>query len=191
MAGKAEYRSAIRSRRLIREAFIKLLEEKDFSRITVTDIVQLADINRTTFYAHYPDMRGLLEEIENEIIAQMKEILSGYSFGNSDPTPQLLLVSRYLQENEEFYRTLILANGADRFLEKLNEVFMEYMLENLQVPEDIRSSYVFRIRVSYFSGGFISLYRQWFRGQLDCSLDDIAREVGRLAASMVQLPVQY
>ena len=51
--GRAEYRSAIRSRRMIREAYTVLLKEKDLSKITVTDIVNRADINRATFYAHY------------------------------------------------------------------------------------------------------------------------------------------
>ena len=50
--GRAEYRSAIRSRRMIREAYTVLLKEKDLSKITVTDIVNRADINRATFYAH-------------------------------------------------------------------------------------------------------------------------------------------
>lgn len=39
MGQKAEYRSAIRSRRMIREAYTQLLKEKDLSKITVTDIV--------------------------------------------------------------------------------------------------------------------------------------------------------
>ena len=47
--GRAEYRSAIRSRRMIREAYTVLLKEKDLSKITVTDIVNRADINRATF----------------------------------------------------------------------------------------------------------------------------------------------
>lgn len=49
MAPKKEYRSAVRSRRLIREAFLQLLQEKELRKITVTDIVNRADINRTTF----------------------------------------------------------------------------------------------------------------------------------------------
>lgn len=58
---KKEYRSAIRSRRLIRESLISLLKEKDISKITVKDIVDCADLNRATFYAHYPDVRGVME----------------------------------------------------------------------------------------------------------------------------------
>ena len=85
-----------------------LLKEKDLSKITVTDIVNRADINRATFYAHYPDVRGVTEEIENEIIAKMLEVLKEFEFTNffRNPTPLLLQLSRYLEEDAEFYRIL-------------------------------------------------------------------------------------
>lgn len=61
--GRAEYRSAIRSRRMIREAYTVLLKEKDLSKITVTDIVNRADINRATFYVNEPKGSFLLYRI--------------------------------------------------------------------------------------------------------------------------------
>lgn len=90
MGQKAEYRSAIRSRRMIREAYMHLLKEKDLSKITVTDIITRADLNRATFYAHYPDVRGVTEEIENEIIEKMLDILKEFEFTNffrNPPSP--------------------------------------------------------------------------------------------------------
>jgi AcrR family transcriptional regulator len=68
MGEKAEYKSAIRSRRLIRQAFIELMNEKEIDNITVTDIVKRADINRGTFYAHYKYTRAVIEQIKNDTI---------------------------------------------------------------------------------------------------------------------------
>jgi len=51
-----------RTRRLIEQAFEQLLTEKGFSAITVQDITERAEINRATFYAHYPDKFALLNE---------------------------------------------------------------------------------------------------------------------------------
>ena len=184
MAGKAEYRSAKRSRKLIREAFLTLLKTKEYCKITVTDVVTLADINRATFYAHYPDIRGLMDEIENEIITKMKDVLSGFEFGSffQNPTPLLLQINRYLEEDEDFYRTLILSNAADQFLEKLKGSFTDYMMESAHIPENVRASKVFELCVCYFAGGMINMYLQWFRGCLDCSLNDISVQVGKMIA---------
>ena len=180
--GKAEYRSAIRSRRLIRQAYTALLREKDLSRITVTDIVKRADINRATFYAHYPDVRGVTEEIENEIIAKMLDMLKEFEFKDffRNPAPLLLELSRSLEEDADFYRILIKANGSEIFMEKLKKCFTDYMLNDSDIPEDMRHCKMVSLRVCYFAGGIVNLYKQWFRGDLDCSLNDIAMEVSKL-----------
>ncbi len=182
MGNKAEYRSAIRSRKLIREAFLHLLKEKDLQKITVTDIVTRADINRATFYAHYPDIRGVMEEIENEIIEKMLAVLSEFQYANffHNPTPILLKINRYLEEDIEFYRTLIATNGAQQFLEKLKRIFVDHMNADTDIPDSVRNSMMFSLRVSYFAGGIINMYREWFCEELSCSLNDIPIEVGNI-----------
>ena len=182
MGQKAEYRSAIRSRRMIREAYTELLKEKDLSKITVTDIIKRADLNRATFYAHYPDVRGVTEEIENEIIAKMLDVLEEFRYTNffRNPAPLLLKLSRYLEEDADFYRTLVRANGSEIFMEKLKKVFTDHMINDSDIPDDMRSSKMVSLRVCYFAGGVVNLYKQWFRGDLDCTLNDIAMEVSKL-----------
>lgn len=182
MGQKAEYRSAIRSRRMIREAYTQLLKEKDLSRITVTDIVKRANLNRATFYAHYPDVRGVTEEIENEIIAKMLAVLEEFRYTSffRNPAPLLLKLSRYLEEDTDFYRTLVRANGSEIFMEKLKRVFTDHMIKSSDIPEDMRHSKMVELRVAYFAGGIVNLYQQWFRGDLDCTLNDIAMEVSKL-----------
>ena len=182
MGQKAEYRSAIRSRRMIREAYMELLKEKDLSKITVTDIITRADLNRATFYAHYPDVRGVTEEIENEIIEKMLEVLKEFQFTNffRNPAPLLLKASRYLEEDADFYRILIRANGSEIFMEKLKKVFADHMLNDSDIPESMRQSQMVELRVCYFAGGIVNLYKQWFRGDLHCTLNDIALEVSKL-----------
>ena len=82
MREKAEYKSAKRSRKLIRSAFAKLLLEKPIEKITVTDIVKEADLNRGTFYAHYQSPYSVVEEIENEIIDKVLDWLAEADYQN-------------------------------------------------------------------------------------------------------------
>ncbi len=51
----------VRTKNLIKESFVKLLEEKDFKYITIKDITTKATINRATFYSHYIDKYILLK----------------------------------------------------------------------------------------------------------------------------------
>jgi AcrR family transcriptional regulator len=179
---KAEYRSAIRSRKMIREAFLELLKEKNISKITVTDIVNKADLNRSTFYAHYMDVRAITEEMENEVIDKMIEILKKFEFNNffNNPTPLLLEVSRFLENNQDTYKILLKVNDAETFLKKLKIEFAKYMMIDTDIPEYLKDSKMVKLRISYFSGGIINMYQDWFNGNLNCSLNDIALEVSKL-----------
>ncbi len=179
---KAEYRSAIRSRKMIRESFLELLKEKDISKITVTDIVNKADLNRSTFYAHYMDVRAITEEMENEVINKMIEILKKFEFKNffNNPTPLLLEVSRFLESNQDIYKILLKVNEAESFLKKLKNEFAKYMMSDTDIPEYLKDSKMVNLRISYFAGGIINMYQDWFNGSLNCSLNDIALEVSKL-----------
>ena len=50
------------------ETLLKLMKSKKFETITVNDITELADVNRSTFYRHYLDKYDLLEKIEDNIV---------------------------------------------------------------------------------------------------------------------------
>lgn len=56
------------TRQTIKENFLKLLEKKQFSKITVTEICKLAEINRGTFYLHYYDTEDVLDDILLEML---------------------------------------------------------------------------------------------------------------------------
>ena len=179
MGEKKEYRSAIRSRKLIRQAFLELLQEKEYQKITVTDIVNRADINRATFYAHYPDVLGLLEEIENEISAEMYQLLNEFDYNTffDDPAPLMGKVLDYLQEEADLYRILVSSDGAIGFIEKLKNLFEQYMMAIEDVPDDVKGSPRYQVRINYFAGGIVNIFLRWLTGKLSCSTDEIVDEM--------------
>jgi AcrR family transcriptional regulator len=63
-----------RTRQLLRQSLVTLLESKDFGKISVQDIAEAATVNRVTFYDHYSDKFALLESVVdsrfNELLAQ-------------------------------------------------------------------------------------------------------------------------
>ncbi|MGN1024947.1 MAG: TetR/AcrR family transcriptional regulator [Faecousia sp.] len=188
MAEKKEYRSAVRSRRLIRESLISLLKEKDISKITVKDIVDRADLNRATFYAHYPDVRGVMEEFENETVERLKTVLAGVRFEKvfQNPTPFLLKINRQLEEDLDFYRTLILANGSDQFLEKLKAIYISYLNTDTGIPDHIRDTPAFQIQIKFFADGIIGIYKRWFKGEVPGSLNDITLQLSKIISVCAQ-----
>ncbi len=60
-----------RAKNTFKKPFIKLIKEKGYRNVPVTDIIQRADYNRSTFYLYYRDKEDLAEELMTEMLAQL------------------------------------------------------------------------------------------------------------------------
>jgi len=182
MAEKKEYRSAIRSRQMIRKAFLELLQEKEYQKITVTDIVKRADLNRSTFYAHYPDIRGVVEEIQEDIFQQNIFLMGQIDFADflENPSPYFQQVSQILGENIELFKRLGHTEALHLRLDDFRRVLVEQICSYEGIPMEYRKSVAFSIRLHFFIGGIMNSYQQWAEGVLNCSLDELTQEIGKL-----------
>ena len=119
---KAEYRSSIRSKTLIRSALVSLMQEKPFEKITITDIVRKADINRGTFYAHFKDSREVLDRIRTDALHELEvafySLTADYVISN--PSTLLDKITMFLSEESSYYKMLLSTTGIQEFL---NEIF--------------------------------------------------------------------
>ncbi len=68
----------------IKDALIKLLESKSIYNITVKEICEVADINRSTFYAHYSDQHVLLDILEKEVVSELSDKLAKIDMSDFD-----------------------------------------------------------------------------------------------------------
>lgn len=179
---KKEYRSALRSKQMIRHAFMELLEEKTFEKITATDIIKRADINRSTFYAHYPDAKGLMDEIVGDISWIFQELLIGMDFSAffDDPMPILQVVVDFMKENQKLYKMLNRSRMALGVLDKLKQALIQQVLACPNLPVKDRNSVATEICVRTLLGGLIDTYRQWLAGEFDCTLEEATEEVARI-----------
>jgi len=186
MGEKKEYRSAIRSRKVIRQAFMELLKEKSFEKITVTDIVKRADINRSTFYAHYPDVMGLIEEIQNEVLDYTHQVLMEMSFKNflENPKPLLNEIVKMAEENNELYRLLSNSNIAVRQLIIIKEILIERMVKTIEIPGIASDSFEKEFTVRFFMGGVVDIYLQWLNGDLNGSIEELTDELAKMIIRM-------
>lgn len=179
MEDKKENRSARRSRRLIRQAFLELLEEKSFDKITVLELADRADVNRSTFYAHYPDIYGVAEEIQNEIIQRYTEQFHclAYHCFLENPMPYLDAMAAALEENQALSRKIGHALPIDRGLREFARVMEENMLRWPDIPEEVKSEPAFAVRIQFFLGGIINTFLLWEKGQLSCSREVVCQQI--------------
>lgn len=176
MPQKAEYRNAVRSKKLIRNAFIELLQEKKLDKITVTNIVEKAELNRGTFYTHYADINMLIQSIEDEVIHSLYSLLSKEEnpYLLKDPLPLFLKISQYLEQNQDLVIALMSSQSTNLFIVHLPDLIAKHLASTEDIDEEVRNSPSFKERCYFYAGGAGSLYMAWFRETVSGSLEDVA-----------------
>ena len=182
METKSQYKSAIRSRKLIKNAFSRLLQKKDFEKITVTEIVKLSGLNRGTFYAHYSNVVDVLEEIEREVTDKILSLFSSYkSQIIENPAPFLYDIAEFLQKDYDFYKRLICAKVGENFIDKLKEFFVSTVIEEI-ASDDMQDKGKFVLVVRFYTNGFATMYVDVFKGKLNVTLDELTKMMGEIIA---------
>ena len=181
MSEKQEYRSARRSRKLIRDAYISLLKEKDLGKITVADITRRADISRTTFYAHYADAPAVTQSLEQEILDGILDIMSQERYGSfcKNPLPLLQKVSAFYAKDLAFYKALIHVDEFVRFKQNMSDLYVTRMMTDESVPYAVRQSPEFIAMAQYTACGIEGTYIAWFQDKIPITLDEMTETLAR------------
>ena len=175
------YRNALRSKVMIRQAFIELLREKPLERITVVDIVGRSDLSRNTFYAHYQDVYAVLEEFQREALdsmsAALDEAVENRMF--DDPEPFLRKIAEYIDADRDSFRVLLDAGRYDEFLARVKDMLIRRICENMD-GTGIRDERGLLVFVEILAAGFVHLFEQYLRGESDLTSRDIVEETCRI-----------
>ena len=181
---KAEYRSSLRSKKLITDALVELLDEKTLDRITVTDIVKRANINRGTFYAHYESVSDVVTSIFGNSFEIIKDSISSFQENDSfDMGIMLKKLQSVMEQDFDFYKIIFSSDINMRIYEEICNVLISYVYEHeADISKVSHADFMFY--TSFYSGGIIKLYRDWFIGTLPISFDELTKRASILLDDM-------
>jgi AcrR family transcriptional regulator len=182
---KAEYRSAIRSRRLIIDALADILQEKPLDKITVTELVNRAGINRGTFYAHYADIPDVVQHLIQDTFLKIREVIDRET-GQLQRLPEMLMgqIREILAADLEFYQKVMNSSTASVMQQQLVGFVIDYLLEHESAyPMNDHRQYELTIR--FCAGGLSNLYMDWFGGKLDMTLDELTASAAQMLQSVL------
>lgn len=167
---KTPYRNALRSKKMIKEAFIGLMLKKNVSDIKVKEIIEIADISKGTFYAHYGSISAILRELEAEYIAIISKTFEEFEPIQliDDFYPMWLKCLKALESERDFFNVFLKSSHGNIFLKKVKILLIDYLLSNSNVIARFRSEYHARAYFAFAIGGSLVLIKQWF----DCPAKD-------------------
>lgn len=172
---KAEYKSSLRSKKLITDALVALLDEKTLDKITVTDIVKKADINRGTFYAHYDSVADVVTSIfENAYEIIKSSIMIFHDDSKFDMAIMLKELQIVMERDFDFYKKIFSSDINMKIYEEISNVLISYVYDHeSEISNVTHEDFVFY--TSFYSGGIIKLYRDWFVGALPLTFDELTK----------------
>lgn len=178
---KRRNKNALRSRRMIIEAYISLLENLPADKISVTKIVEIADLNRSTFYAHFDSPNDVMAVIEKDTIDSFLTILNQIQLDRllENPLPLVEEISALVEKNLNLYTRLIKGNSQSTFLEKLKEILIEKLLSDKETLKKIPDKNAFNVNLRFLAGGYMAILHDWFEGSIDMSLDELSQIASR------------
>lgn len=130
-----------RTRKLLRDALVELIEERGFDRLTVGAVTERAMVSRAAFYRNYRDKFHLVEQIFDDAMAELLGTVSGGASGPPRPAAErweafFVHVDRY----HRFYGAMLGRKGSPWFAERMRAALTDMVTEHLDPYPDPSAS---------------------------------------------------
>lgn len=179
------------------EAFLQLLEKKDFAYITVKEICEAAKVNRSTFYLHYETMDDLLTEstshMNEQFLAYMKQDAAVFITKLRDcPLNELYLVTpeyltpylNYIKEHKRLFCTAMQNAAVLRMSDAYDQMFRHVftpILERYKVPEQDRS-----YMMEFYIHGLMAVIAEWLKNDCKDTIEHVIAVMQKCVAASDQ-----
>ena len=164
----------IKTRRGLRESFIRLLQEKDYDAISITDIATEAEMARVTFYRHYENKEELLVECLSKTYQQLSKRFKHLPKISAEAVQQgyipMLGLYEHIREEETLYRIIFSNRGTQVVVEKLRKFLADRVKEQLmeRFPEDQFLAHV-EIIAYHFASAQLGMAAWWLENDMPYS----------------------
>lgn len=143
---------------VIREALFQVLEDKPLEKITVKEICETADINRTTFYRYYTDIYDLYASVERELI---QEIFPEGGLSGADIRSLTEKLFGAVYGHQSFYREFFRSRMESEGMKQVVEQKYEELLAVMHEKGGEESERIYRYSLEYMKSGILGLMKNW------------------------------
>ncbi|MDR0706341.1 MAG: TetR/AcrR family transcriptional regulator [Treponema sp.] len=180
-----EGRKARYTKKALRDSLIELMKSKSIIRITIKEICDLADISRSTFYAHYHNQYDLLKQIEEGTIAYFEDILKKFDKKRSarELIQMVEEIVRNIADNSNSIQALLSENGDINFQERFFRRFTSktYLVNYFIDPSFDDVPGIGKYYLAYVVNGSIALVQRWLKNNMDIPVPKLAKMLVQLS----------
>lgn len=151
------------SQNKIEKAFVELLQSREINEISVSDIIKLIGLNRSTFYANYLDIYDLADKVRVSLENDFSRHFVDYD--TSTDNSGALRMFTHIKENQLFYKTYFKLCYDDKFLVSIYDV---KQAEKEQITENLK------YHIEFFRNGLNAIIKMWLANGCKESPEEMA-----------------
>jgi AcrR family transcriptional regulator len=183
-------RRSQRTRHLVISAMLELMAEKSYDAITVQDLLDRANIGRSTFYSHYFDKEDVMTSLAEQMLEMLSQQFSQRNAGQGI-IPSLELFQHALQ-NQQYFRAMlrgrareVVWDAAQASLSRAIEQTLAATLATKRSP-----SVPLTVMSQYLAGAFLNLLKWWLEAEMPYSPAQMDEMFQQLALPEVQATLE-
>lgn len=179
-----EDRRVRRTKQRLKEALNELIVEKGYDRVTVQDLIDRADVGRSTFYAHYETKDDLMMSQ----LGQLREEM-GWALRSDRPLSESVVASlplfEHIAEHHEEFRAMIGSRGIALAEEAVHAALLEQISEELRRRELLGERHIVPVdaRAGFLAGSLMSFATWWLENGMLYSPEQMDEMFQRLTLS--------
>jgi AcrR family transcriptional regulator len=175
MEGKKIDRRIQRTRQLLLDALVALILENGYDSITVQDIIDRANVGRSTFYAHFQDKEDLLLSGFEILREQFEKHLTGNEIIGEDPWVLSLVMFQHAQSIQKLYKALVGKQSGNMLMSYIHKYLVVLIRSHLksQMPNKAKQQIPPEIMAQYFASSLIGLLVWWLDNDLPYTAENM------------------
>lgn len=172
-------RRVVKTLDAIKKAILELMNEKNFDDITIQDISDRANVNRSTVYLHYLDKYDLLDKLIDEHISELKETSEWACQEEWVDATQIFF--EYFENNYLFFSTMLASRDATvsfrgKFLDYVIEGYKEELNNTSGKNEGLSEDII----VKFAANAYVGVLESWLKDGMPSPPKSISKELGLL-----------
>lgn len=178
-----------KTRRLLKDALISLVLEKGFEAVTIQEILDRANVGRSTFYMHFENKQALLHNCFDEFNEFFEKYSPGGSnAGNPDKNNFILDLFRLVEQKGRLCKALLGKDDMMMFFGPVHEYIFAYIDEYVRklLPDKRQAPLQLDMLANYIASALIGTLRWWVCNDMPCSAEEAGEYFKRFASQDIR-----